>query len=212
MDINIIHSLEKRLSQDLPGFDIQNRMAPPVGSEKYKQISSDHKVACVLALLFPKNDQWHLSLIERASVHPNDIHAGQISFPGGKLDDNDVSYEDCALRETYEEIGIAPDTIGILGELTPLFVFVSNFLVHPFVGFTTESPKFTLQESEVKSIIEVPMDHFTKTKHKQKTDMNVRDVILHDTPYYDIYGQKLWGATAMMMSELEQVWSEALGK
>ena len=206
MDINIIHSLEKRLAQDLPGFPAQTKMAP-VGNERYLDISSDHKVACVLALLFPKNDQWHLSLIERASIHPDDKHAGQISFPGGKLDDNDASYEDCALRETYEEIGIAPDTIGILGELTPLFVYVSNFLVHPFVGFTTESPRFVIQESEVKNIIEVPMDHFTKSKNKLIADIHVRDTVLPNTPYYDVYGQKLWGATAMMMSELEHVWS-----
>jgi 8-oxo-dGTP pyrophosphatase MutT (NUDIX family) len=207
MDISVIHALEKRLSQDLPGFEAQNKMAPK-GSERYRNVATDHKVACVLALLFPKNDQWHLSLIERTSLHPDDKHAGQISFPGGKLDENDASYEDCALRETYEEIGIAPDTIGILGELTPLYVYVSNFLVHPFVGFTTESPKFIIQETEVKNIIEVPLDHFAKPKHKQVADIKVRDMILPDTPYYDVYGQKLWGATAMMMSELEHVWSE----
>jgi 8-oxo-dGTP pyrophosphatase MutT (NUDIX family) len=212
MDINVIHLLEKRLAQDLPGYDIQNKMAPPLGSDRYSQILPDHKVACVMALLFPKNDQWHLSLIERAGMHPEDKHAGQISFPGGKLDENDASYEDCALRETYEEIGIAPDTIGILGELTPLYVFVSNFLVHPFVGFTTESPRFILQESEVKSIIEIPIEHFTKAKNKQQGDIHTRDIIIPNTPYYDVYGQKLWGATAMMMSELEYVWSEALGR
>lgn len=212
MDINIIHSLEKRLAQDLPGFDVQSKMAPPVGNENYKHVAPDHKIACVLALLFPKNDKWHLSLIERASNHPEDKHAGQISFPGGKLDENDVSFEDCALRETYEEIGIAPDTIGILGELTPLYVFISNFLVHPFVGFTTEAPKFTLQESEVKSIIEVPMNHFTKPQNKLLADIKTRDITLQNTPYYDLYGQKLWGATAMIMSELEHVWSEALSR
>lgn len=207
MDISFIQDLEKRLAQDLPGMAAQNKMAPQ-GSEKYRQISNDHKIACVLALLFPKNDHWHICLIERTSHHPDDKHAGQISFPGGKLDDNDDSYEDCALRETYEEIGISPDTIGILGELTPLYVYVSNFLVHPFVGFTTESPKFIIQEAEVKNIIEMPMKHFTKSKYKQVGDIKVRDMILPDTPYYDVNGQKLWGATAMIMSELEHVWSD----
>ena len=207
MDISVIHSLEKRLSLDLPGFEAQNKMAPK-GNDGYRNVAKDHKVACVLALLFPKNDQWYISLIERATIHPEDKHAGQISFPGGKLDDNDASYEDCALRETYEEIGIAPDTIGILGGLTPLYVYVSNFLVHPFVGFTIESPKFIIQESEVKSIIEVPLDHFTKSKHKYVGDIMVRDMTLPETPYYDVYGQKLWGATAMMISELEHVWSK----
>jgi 8-oxo-dGTP pyrophosphatase MutT (NUDIX family) len=67
----------------------------------------------LLALLFPKDDEWHICFIERASQHPEDKHAGQISFPGGKFDENDYSYEDCALRETYEEIGVPPDNIGI---------------------------------------------------------------------------------------------------
>lgn len=207
MDINTIHLLEKRLSQDLPGYDIQKKMAP-TANDLYLQVNPDHKVACVLALLYPKNDNWHISLIERASSHPEDKHAGQISFPGGKLDENDASFEDCALRETYEEIGIAPDTIGILGELTPLYVYVSNFLVHPFVGFTTEAPRFSIQESEVKSILEVPLDHFTKSKNKFIGDISIRETILPNTPYYEVYGHKLWGATAMMMSELELIWNE----
>lgn len=209
MDVKFIQDLEKRLYQDLPGPEFQNLMAP-VGSEKYREVSQDHKIACVLALLFPKNDEWHISLIERTSLHPDDKHAGQISFPGGKLDENDYSYEDCALRETYEEIGVPPDSIGILGHLTPLFVFVSNFLVHPFVGFTTEYPKFVKQDSEVHSIVEVPLSHFLKPKNKGKSDIVVREMVLKDTPYYDIYGHKLWGATAMMISEMEHVVKEII--
>jgi len=207
MDVKFIQTLEKRLYQDLPGEEFQNLMAP-VGSERYRVVSSDHKVACVLALLFPKENEWHLSLIERAGYHPEDKHAGQISFPGGKLDPKDYSYEDCALRETYEEIGVPPENVGILGSLTPVFVYVSNFLVHPYVGFTTEYPKFTKQETEVKNIIEVPISHFTKSKNKGRADIEVRDIVLTNTPYYDIYGHKLWGATAMIISELEQILKE----
>ncbi|MFZ1749353.1 MAG: CoA pyrophosphatase [Saprospiraceae bacterium] len=202
MDINFIQDLEKKLYNTLPGAAAQNLMAP-LGSEKYRVATPDHKIACVLALLFPKNNEWHISLIERAIHHPDDKHAGQISFPGGQLNESDYSYEDCALRETYEEIGIAPDTIGILGELTPLFVFVSNFMVHPFVGFTTEYPKFVKQDSEVKNILQVPLHHFTKAKNKGVADIEVRDQLLTDIPYYDVMGYKLWGATAMIMSELE---------
>ncbi len=207
MDIKFIQDLEKRLYQDLPGAYYQNLMAPS-GSEKYRIISPDHKVACVMVLLFPKDDEWHLSFIERSNHSPEDKHSGQISFPGGKLDENDYSYEDCALRETYEEIGVPPESIGILGNLTPLYVYVSNFLVHPFVGFTTQYPKFNIQETEVQSILEVPVNHFSKSKNKGTTDILIRDIILPETPYYDIYGKKLWGATAMMISELEQIMKE----
>jgi len=207
MDVKFIQNLEKRLYQDLPGEPFQNLMSP-VGSEKYRIIAQDHKIACVLALLYPKNDEWYISLIERASQHPDDKHAGQISFPGGKFDTNDYSYEDCALRETYEEIGVPPDNIGILGELTSLYVYVSNFLVHPFVGFTSEYPDFQPQKSEVSTIIEVPIMHFIKSKNKGVSDIKVRDFVLPKTPYYEVQGYKLWGATAMIMSEFEQILKE----
>jgi 8-oxo-dGTP pyrophosphatase MutT (NUDIX family) len=204
MDIRFIQNLELRLNKPLPGIDAQNRMAP-TGSEKYRQVQPDHKIACVLALLFPKNGVWHLGFIERTSDQPNDKHAGQISLPGGSLSPGDPSFEHCALRETYEEIGVPPDMIGILGNLTPLFVYVSNYVVHPFIGFTTEYPEFTPQPSEVKNILEVPVNHFLDPKNKGLTDMTVRDIILKDTPYYTISGHKLWGATAMIVSELTHV-------
>ncbi|MBK9736670.1 MAG: CoA pyrophosphatase [Saprospiraceae bacterium] len=204
MDVKFIQLLEHRLAQELPGADSQNLMAPE-GSEKYRIISPNHKIACVLLLIFPKEKEWYISLIERASQHPEDKHGGQLGFPGGKLDPSDNTYEDCALRETYEELGVPPDSVGILGSLTPLYVYVSNFLVHPYVGFTTEYPKFIQQESEVKSIIEVPVNRFLKSKYKSFADISVRDFVLKNTPYYDIYGQQLWGATAMMISEFEQI-------
>ncbi|MBK8515285.1 MAG: CoA pyrophosphatase [Saprospiraceae bacterium] len=207
MDVKFIQNLEKRLYKDLPGEDFQNLMAP-AGSEQYRILTQDYKTACVLVLLFPKDNEWHISLIERAASHPEDKHAGQISFPGGKFDENDYSFEDCALRETYEEIGVPPEDIGILGSLTPLFVYVSNFLVHPFVGFTSEYPDFQPQKSEVSNIIEIPVMHFTKVKNKSTSDIQVRDITLPNTPFYDVNGHKLWGATAMMISELEQILRE----
>ena len=207
MDVKFIHALESKLHDDLPGESAHILMAP-AGIEKYRNISPDYKLACVLALIFPKEKEWHLCLIERASEQINDKHAGQISFPGGRMDENDDSFEHCALRETYEEIGVSPENIGILGSLSPIFVHVSNFLVHPYVGFTTEYPKFVKQHSEVKNIIEVPLMHFTKSRNKGLTDIQVRDIVIPQTPYYDIYGHKLWGATAMIISELEHILNE----
>lgn len=204
MNIRFIQNLELQLNKPLPGMEAQKKMAP-VGSEKYRQVLPNHKTACVLALLFPKNEIWHLGFIERTSDQPNDKHAGQISFPGGALSSGDASYEYCALRETYEEIGVPPDMIGILGSLTPLFVYVSNYVVYPFIGFTTEYPTFIPQPSEVQNILEIPIHHFMDPKNKGLTDMVVRDIILKDTPYYNVAGHKLWGATAMMVSELEHI-------
>ncbi len=204
MDIKFIQDLEKSLSGDLPGEEAQLKMAP-MHKEAYRTVPNDHKLACVMILIFPKNKEWHLCLIERPNNNPDDKHAGQLSFPGGQLDEGDDTFEDCALREVYEEIGVAPETIGILGSLTPLYVFVSNFLVHPFVGFTNEYPSYIKQESEVTEIIEVPIKHFTRLKNKGIEDISVRELVLPQTPYYDVNGKRLWGATAMMMSELEHI-------
>ncbi|MCZ2100794.1 MAG: CoA pyrophosphatase [Chitinophagales bacterium] len=208
MDIAFIHDLEHRLKEDLPGEEIQNRMAPYLVLEERQPVPENHKIGCVLALLYPKDRKSYLALIERTSFYPDDKHAGQISFPGGKLEESDYSYEDCALRETYEEIGVAPDSIGILGGLTSLYVPVSGFLIHPFIGFTAEYPKFNIQESEVKSLIEFPVEHMLKSKYKGSCDIEARGRIIKDVPYYDANGKRIWGATAMIMSELECIISE----
>lgn len=212
MNIAFIHDLEHRLKtkEDLPGEAAQNRMAPYLVNQVRQPVPEDHMIGCVLALLYPKNRKSYIALIERTSFYPGDKHAGQISFPGGKLEESDYSYEDCALRETYEEIGVIPDSIGILGSLTPVYVPVSNFLIYPFIGFTAECPKFSIQELEVKSLVELPVEHILKPKYKGTADIEARGTILKDVPYYDAYGKQVWGATAMIMSELEYIVSELI--
>ncbi|HRO08548.1 MAG TPA: CoA pyrophosphatase [Saprospiraceae bacterium] len=208
MDIEFIHDLEHRLKEDLPGEEVQNRMAPILITEERMPAPENHLIGCVLALLYPKDRKTYLALIERTSFHSGDKHAGQISFPGGKLEESDYSYEDCALRETYEEIGVMPESVGILGNLTPLYVPVSNFLIHPFIGFTAEYPKFNLHDTEVKSLIELPIEHILKSKYKGMADIEARGMTIKDVPYYDAAGKRIWGATAMIMSELEQIISD----
>ena len=204
MDIHFIERLERNLEDELPGPKAQflmapaDRIPPPI-------LPDDHRLACVLTLLYPKNKEWHVALIERTAGNKEDVHAGQLSFPGGKFDDKDYSYQDCALRETEEEIGVPSSSVGIVGELTSLYVNVSNFLIYPFVGFMTEFDDFKLQKSEVSSLLEIPLKHFLDQKNKKRGSINVRGSIINDVPYYDIDNKRLWGATAMIMSELEHV-------
>lgn len=163
----------------------------------------DHAAkAGVLVLLYPIESKVHTVLIQRVS-HQKDKHSGQISFPGGRLESTDTNLEHCALRETHEEIGLKPDKIQVLGKLTSLYIPVSNFLVQPFVAMMKSPPQFIPEVNEVASIIPVELDRFFHKEVVKKRDMLVDSGIrLIDVPYYDLKPNVVWGATAMIMSEL----------
>lgn len=197
-----IRKLETNLSRALPGMQAQARMSP-VNHRHYIDIRPDHRVACVLALIYKGVEGWTTVLIERQTIHPEDKHGGQLGFPGGQLEESDPDLSYCALREAQEEIGIDPSKVKIIGQLTELYVYVSNFLVYPFVGFVDTMPKLVPQPTEVKSILHVPLKIIKVPEIKKKTDISVRGRLLKDVPYYEVSGKILWGATAMMMSELE---------
>ena len=145
-------------------------------------------------------------LIQRVSSNPNDRHGGQIGFPGGKQEESDKSLEMTAIRETEEEIGIKGNDVQVLGNLTELYIPVSNFLVYPYVGYLSYTPEFKRQETEVNLILEVPFAHFLDPSIRQVIDLQVRkNITLKNVPYFNINGKVLWGATAMMMSELVEV-------
>lgn len=145
--------------------------------------------------------------IERRSNNPNDRHSGQISFPGGKYEQEDVNYEATALRETEEEVGVDQGKIEILGSLTDLYIPVSNFQVFPYVGMTEETPEFELQTSEVSSILEVPFEQLTDPGIVGVKDLKIGShLTLKGVPYFDVQEHVVWGATAMMLSELLEVW------
>lgn len=200
--LELIEKVGHQLKQPLPGIEAQYRMAT-LG--RYRRITPPDTAvnAGVLALFYPKNEEWHIVLIERTSRYPEDRHRGQISFPGGRYEPNDPSLEFTALREAEEEVGIDVEQVEVLGKLTELYIPVSNFLVHPYVAYTGVQPDFTPQPSEVASILEVPFEHFLAEQNIRRTDMTVQgNIRLKDVPYFDIGGKILWGATAMMMSEL----------
>ena len=204
---DFIQKLETQLRQPLPGKDAHFKMSHAV-RRHYTKPPKNAKIACVFALFYPKSENWNLILIERESNNSNDKHKGQIGFPGGKLEAFDKSYLDGALRETNEEVGVIPEDINVLGQLTELYIPVSNFLVHPFVGYLDYIPKLVPQESEVRSILEVPFSHFQKPEILQKTDIKIQNnLVLKQVPYYKVHDRIVWGATAMMLSELLEVYN-----
>lgn len=210
----MIEHLKHQLTQELPGRPAQYKMAHAV-RVNYPPPPPDARIACTLCLLYPKQEDWHIVLIERMSTNPNDRHSGQISFPGGGLDPSDPSLAAGALREANEEVGVQEKDIELLGKLTDLYIPVSNFLVHPFVGVLDYAPQFTPQPSEVKSILEVPINLLRDPKTIQNKNLNLSpQITLKDVPFYNVQNHVVWGATAMMLSEFLEVldWSQTTDK
>jgi len=171
---------------------------------------ADARQAGVMALLFPADDDWRLTLIRRTSHNPADRHGGQISFPGGKREDEDTDLSQTALRETEEEIGVDAADIRLLGKLSDLYIPVSNFLVHPYVGYLGYVPSFRPQASEVAQVITVPVTTLITPDSRQLTDIAISSQLtLRDVPHYAVDSHVVWGATAMIISELVAVWEAA---
>lgn len=202
MTDTFIERLAERHAQGLPGRPYQMKKA--VLSRQILEAPPTARQSSVLILLFPKDGEWHVVLTERVG-NPNDPHSNQISFPGGSLEVNDASLAFCALRETHEEVGIAPETINLIGKMTDLYIPVSNFQVHPFLGWTAAPPQYQKQITEVKHIIEAPLSLLQNPDNQKKKDMTIRGFHIPEVPYFDVYGKVVWGATAMMLSELLEI-------
>jgi 8-oxo-dGTP pyrophosphatase MutT (NUDIX family) len=164
----------------------------------------DCREAGVLALLFP-SDTPSIVLTVRRDHLPD--HAGQISFPGGQRE-ADETLQETALREAYEEVALNPARVDMLGALTPLYIPPSNFCVHPFVGAVSEPPDLHPTDKEVGAILRVSIVHLLapSTLQRETWTLHGQDV---EVPFFEVGGHKVWGATAMMLSELLTLCSEA---
>ncbi len=129
-------------------------------------------------------------------------HSGQVSFPGGRRDRQDPSLHETALRETREEIGICESAITILGQLPPLYIPASHFEVLPVIGLFEGQPVFAPNPAEVAEVFSFALDDLPRERFKCVENRRVRGVDVR-APYYAVAGHKVWGATAMLLSELE---------
>ena len=198
-----VEMLRKKLSMPLPGAVVQKEMAPVLADPiKFNpSAKQDTILGGVLILLYSVGDRIMLPLIQRPVY--NGVHSGQISFPGGKKEKNE-SLVETALREAHEEIGVPIDEIEIIGTLTELFIPASNFKVLPVVGIISTPFKFSPDKHEVVKILEADIMELLQDPRKTKT-IEVKRVnlnILIEAPYFDVKGNVVWGATAMMLSEL----------
>ena len=197
---SFINELKVSLSLPLPGRASQMLMAPE--GKRPINPKTNKKSASVMLLLFPENDEARLVFIKRSDY--DGIHSGQVSFPGGRVEIYDEDLMETALRETYEEIGIAATEIDVIGNLTPLHIPVSNFIVYPFVGYMNYKPEFRPNPNEVKFMITSEISLFLEpsTIIKEKWDLFGE---LIKVPFFNIENEKIWGATAMILSEFIEV-------
>jgi len=196
----------------LPGEASQFKMSPPFRIEllkRQKEKMKNPNKAGVLALFYPDEAQLTKFVLILRKTYKG-VHSGQIGFPGGKLEAQDRSLKDAAVRETYEEIGVPIERIEVLRELTELYIPPSNFYVKPFVGITKHTPHFIKQDNEVEQVIEVQLNHFIDDDNVTTKSVATSYNVEIEVPAFQLNGHIVWGATAMMMSELKDVLKKLL--
>jgi 8-oxo-dGTP pyrophosphatase MutT (NUDIX family) len=196
---------------NLPGVDAHNIMVPKERLEIMKKLNFEQikpKIAAVMMLFYPKDGITHLVLIVRNSYEG--VHSSQIAFPGGKYENEDANFEETALRETHEEIGIHPEKIEILKAFTELYIPPSNFMVYPYLGISKEEIVFNPNPEEVSGIIELPLSTFLSDAIIIKSKIKTSYANAIDVPAFKIEEHIVWGATAMILSELKVVLKELL--
>ncbi|RLE09187.1 MAG: coenzyme A pyrophosphatase [Candidatus Aminicenantes bacterium] len=200
---DFICQLAKRLAQPKPGLQAQLKMItyPRLGHQVYTEVEDQSQPAAGLILLYPREGGWFLVLTVRSEKV--EAHRSQISLPGGRQEQGETLIQ-TALRETQEELGVNPAEVKIIGQLTPLYIPVSNYCLYPFVGVMAERPKFRASVHEVAEIIEVNLNQLLLPSTKQNEYRKIRGqrVLI---PFYRIEAHKIWGATAMVLAEFEEI-------
>ena len=208
----MIEILQKNLEAKLPGIKAWKRMA--VNSKEGDSIESESlqkysdwlskeklgkmKTAAVLIGLFEKENEWYFPLIKRPMHEKN--HPGQIALPGGAKERGE-DLQETARREAFEEVGIPPEKVKMIGKLTPLPVPVSNYLIHPFVGIIKKEPDWKINSNEVEELIILKMKTLIDADNGYYEEWNLRGNQVK-VPIFKVMGKTVWGATATVLSEL----------
>ena len=207
MNFNLFFNAISAISEvDLPSVSSHVKMAPlerVKSLEEMEDFSDSAKIAAVMMLFYPKGEVAHLVLIVR-NAYPG-VHSSQIAFPGGKVEETDLGLQETALRETFEEIGIPSNKINVIRSFSSIYIPPSNFLVYPFMGISSTELDFVLQEEEVAGIIEMPVSMLLDDSiiaHKILDTSYAKEMTV---PVFQIQEHAVWGATAMMLSELKDV-------
>jgi 8-oxo-dGTP pyrophosphatase MutT (NUDIX family) len=199
MNRDLPELLAGRLKEPLPGRTAQSRFEPELSfGRHYAPPPPDARPAAVMLLLYPEQDAWHLP----CTLRPETLsaHGGQVSLPGGLIEPGELS-DEAALRELEEELGVDRAAVQMLGKLSPLYLFVSNFSVQPWVAVVEQRPEFRPSPDEVEEVLEVPIEYLVDQSHWGTHVHRHRDLSF-SAPHFIWKGHRIWGATSMILSEL----------
>lgn len=199
------NDIRKALAASLPGMPAHDVLMPFKRPTPEQAIATgkNPRISAVLLPLFRREGRWH-TLLTRRQEYPG-AHSGQISLPGGKQEKSDTSLVHTALRESEEEVGLAQDSVDVLGALTPLYIPPSNFVVHPYVGWLNEPAPFTADPGEVAELLPAPLDAFVPENMRIVREINSGKSVRFEAGGYDVSGHFVWGATAMILAEFAEV-------
>ena len=201
--MELFKAIKEELLLELPGIATQEKLAP-----EHIRITSPQSAkqnAAVGLILLSKDKKTDIIFTKRATYDGH--HSGQVSFPGGKEEKLDGSLVETAIRETSEEIGIRLSQEEYLGKLTPLYIPVSNFIVHPFVFFHKYQGNinFIIDKKEVEYVILFSLKALLDKDLIKTTSLKINQSYTLSTPYYAIKKEIVWGATAMILSEFVEI-------
>ena len=205
-----IHRLKGRLTLELPGEEAQYRMAPRMRLRMQEALAQAKRPqqSAVLLYLYPEQGDWRIVLMKRPEY--DGAHGGQVSIPGGRLEPGE-DHTQAALREFKEETGVSVRKSQLLGKLSELFISPSQFLVRPFVACAEDRPEFDPDPVEVEQIIELPVSALMNEETVKRGRVCLSTNVIVETPYFEVEGHMVWGATAMILSELKVLLADRLG-
>jgi 8-oxo-dGTP pyrophosphatase MutT (NUDIX family) len=205
---HIKNRLKEALQKELPGETAHRKMLPK-GRNLYPEAGKANMIqSSVLMLIFPHNEELNTCLIRRPSNMRN--HGGQIAFPGGRYEPSDNDLVQTALRESFEEIGLNDHQLEVIGSLSPIYVQVSNFTINPFIGWCQTSPRFNIDHREVDELFLIPIEkllHPSTIRSKEVSTLRGTFVV----PGFYLDQIFIWGATAMIISEFNQIYDSVRG-
>ena len=202
---DIASAIQLEINKRLPGIDAHKTMLPEGRTmpNNYLDNINNYKQSAVFALLFQENKTINILLTQRHDYEGK--HSGQISFPGGKKEEQDDNLLITAYRETYEEVGIHEESIELISALSPLYIPVSNFFVQPYLGYIDQLPELNINTREVKSLVKFPLHEINNSSLMKIKKIEASSGLFLTVPAFEIDDHTIWGATAMMLREIGEI-------